>query len=130
MSINRVEISGNLTRDAEMRSSRSGTAVLKFSVAVNDRKKNQQTGEWEDVASFVDCTMFGRRAEALETYLQRGTKVFVSGRLRQDTWEAEDGSRRSKLEVIVEDIDLDWKSTGTSGGTRPKVSVYDDEIPF
>lgn len=130
MSINRVEISGNLTRDAEMRSSRSGTAVLKFSVAVNDRKKNQQTGEWEDVTSFVDCTMFGRRAEALETRLLRGVRVFVAGRLKQDTWEAEDGSRRSKLEVIVEDIDLDWKSTGPSGGTGPKVSVYDDEIPF
>lgn len=132
MSINRVEISGNLTRDAEMRSSRSGTAVLKFSVAVNDRKKNQSTGEWEDVTSFVDCTMFGRRAEALESRLRKGVKVFVAGRLRQDTWETEDGSKRSKLEVIVEDIDLgSWESgAGSAGGTRPKVSVYDDEIPF
>lgn len=133
MSINRVEISGNLVRDAEMRSSRSGMAVLKFSVAVNNRRKNSQTDEWEEVTSYVDCIMFGRRAEALESRLLRGTKVFVAGRLKQDTWEADDGSKRSKLEVIVDDIDLDWKSGGVSAGPKPaapKIGVYDEDIPF
>ena len=133
MSINRVEISGNLVRDAEMRSSRNGNAILTFSVAVNDRRKNQGTGEWEDVASFVDCVMFGRRAEALETRLLRGTKVYLAGKLKQDTWEADDGSKRSKLEVIVDDIDLDWKSGGMSASPKPassKMGVYDEEIPF
>lgn len=129
MSINRVEISGNLTRDAELREARSGTAILSFSVAVNSRRKNQSTGEWEDEASFVDCTMFGKRAESVARKLVRGTRVFVAGKLRQDTWEAQDGSKRSKLEVIVEDIDLDWKSGGASGGMGTKVDVYDD-IPF
>ena len=133
MSINRVEISGNLVRDAEMRSSRSGMAVLKFSVAVNNRRKNSQTDEWEEVTSYVDCTMFGRRAEALESRLLRGTKVFVAGRLKQDTWEADDGSKRSKLEVIVEDIELgEWKSGGVSAGPKqkPGAGVYDEDIPF
>ena len=63
MSINRVIISGNLTRDPELRSTASGLPVLGFGVAVNDRRKNQQTGEWEDYPNFIDCTMFGARAE-------------------------------------------------------------------
>ena len=61
MSINRVIISGNLTRDPELRSTASGLPVLGFGVAVNDRRKNQQTGEWEDYPNFIDCTMFGDR---------------------------------------------------------------------
>ena len=69
MSINRVIISGNLTRDPELRSTASGLPVLGFGVAVNDRRKNQQTGEWEDYPNFIDCTMFGARAESLSRYL-------------------------------------------------------------
>ena len=67
MSINRVIISGNLTRDPELRSTAGGTSVLGFGVAVNDRRKNQQTGEWEDYPNFIDCTMFGARADAVLT---------------------------------------------------------------
>ncbi|MDP2234443.1 MAG: single-stranded DNA-binding protein, partial [Actinomycetota bacterium] len=77
MSINRVMISGNLTRDPELRSTASGMAVLSLGVAVNDRRKNQQTGEWEDQANFIDCTMFGTRAEAVSQYLSKGTKVAI-----------------------------------------------------
>ena len=73
MSINRVIISGNLTRDPELRSTAGGTSVLGFGVAVNDRRKNQQTGEWEDYPNFVDCTMFGTRGEKLQPYLTKGT---------------------------------------------------------
>ena len=69
MSINRVIISGNLTRDPELRSTASGLPVLGFGVAVNARRKNQQTGEWEDYPNFIDCTMFGARAESLSRYL-------------------------------------------------------------
>ena len=69
MSINRVIISGNLTRDPELRQTQSGMPVLGLGVAVNDRRKNQTTGEWEDYPNFIDCTMFGSRAEALSRYL-------------------------------------------------------------
>ena len=69
MSINRVIISGNLTRDPDLRSTASGMAVLSLGVAVNDRRRNQQTGEWEDYPNFVDCTMFGTRAESLARFL-------------------------------------------------------------
>ena len=65
MSINRVNITGNLTRDPELRATAGGTQVLSFGVAVNDRRRNAQTGEWEDYPNFVDCTMFGTRAEAV-----------------------------------------------------------------
>ena len=63
MSINRVNITGNLTRDPELRATQSGSQVLSFGVAVNDRRRNPQTGEWEDYPNYVDCTMFGTRAE-------------------------------------------------------------------
>ena len=105
MSINRVTISGNLTRDADLRSTQGGMAIMGFGVAVNDRRKNQQTGEWEDYPNFVDCTMFGTRAEKLQPYMAKGTKVAIEGKLRYSSWEHE-GQRRSKLEVIVDEIEF------------------------
>lgn len=101
--INRVAISGNLTRDPEVRSTASGMTVMSFGVAANGSVKNNQTGEWEDRANFVDCTMFGKRAESVGQYLSKGMKVFIDGSLRWSQWE-KDGNKRSKLEVIVDDI--------------------------
>ena len=75
MSINRVVISGNLTRDPELRRTQSGMAILSFGVAVNDRRRNPQTGDWEDYANFIDCTMFGNRGESLSNILTKGMKV-------------------------------------------------------
>lgn len=105
MSINTVAISGNLTRDIEMRTTQGGMAIGRFGIAVNERRKNQ-SGEWEDYANFVDCVMFGKRAESLAQYLTKGTKAAVKGRLHYSSWQSDDGSRRSKLEVVVDDIDL------------------------
>lgn len=105
MSINRVTISGNLTRDPEMRSTQSGMNILNFGMAVNDRRRNSQTGEWEDYANFVDCVLFGNRADFLSRTLRKGTKVVVEGKLRYSSWER-DGQRRSKLEVVVDDLDF------------------------
>ena len=107
MSINRVNITGNLTRDPELRSTAGGMAVLGFGVAVNDRRKNQQTGQWEDYPNFVDCTMFGNRAEALSRILRKGMKVAIEGKLRDSSWEDKNGGgRRSKLEVIPDEVEL------------------------
>lgn len=75
MSINRVIISGNLTRDPELRSTASGMPVLGFGVAVNDRRRNPQTQEWEDYPNFIDCTMFGARAESVSRFLSKGAKL-------------------------------------------------------
>ena len=111
MSINRVIISGNLTRDPELRATASGTQVLSFGMAVNDRHKNQQTGEWEDYPNFVDVTMFGTRAEKLAQYLHKGSKVAIEGKLRYSSWE-KDGQRRSKLEVIAEELEFMSRQDG------------------
>lgn len=136
MSINRVAISGNLTRDAELRTTQSGMSILDFGVAVNDRRKSQQTGEWEDRQNFVDCTMFGTRAEKLQPYLTKGTKVAIDGKLSYRSWER-DGQRRSKLEVIVDE--LEFMSSKQGGAVQDLHSapaldaaeqVYDEDIPF
>lgn len=107
MSINRVNITGNLTRDPELRSTAGGMAVLGFGVAVNARRKNQQTGQWEDYPNFVDCTMFGNRAEALSRILRKGMKVAIEGKLRYSSWEDKNGGgRRSKIEIIPDEVEL------------------------
>ena len=127
MSINRVIISGNLTRDPELRSTASGLPVLGFGVAVNDRRKNQQTGEWEDYPNFIDCTMFGARAESLSRFLSKGTKVAIEGKLRWSQWERE-GQKRSKIEVIADELEF---MSGRDGGAGPELcasdGVYDEE---
>ena len=132
MSINRVTISGNLTRDAELRQTASGMAVLGFSVAVNDRRKNQQTKQWEDYPNYIDCSMFGTRAEKIAPYLSKGTKVAIAGKLRWSQWER-DGQMRSKVEVIVDEIEfMSQRQQGQLGGMPQPVaaSIYDDDIPF
>lgn len=107
MSINRVVVSGNLTRDPELRATPGGTQVLGFGVAVNDRRRNQQTGEWEDYPNFIDCTMFGNRAEALSRVLRKGMKVAIEGKLRYSSWEDKNGGgRRSKVEIIPDEVVL------------------------
>lgn len=148
MSINRVCITGNLTRDPELRATQSGSQVLSFGIAVNDRRKNQQTGEWEDYPNFVDCTMFGTRAEKIANYLAKGSKVAIEGKLRYSSWER-DGEHRSKLEVIVDEIEFMSRRDEQGGAvintpapapvrpTAPSkavpvaaVEVYDEDIPF
>lgn len=141
MSINRVIISGNLTRDPELRCTQSGTDVLSFGVAVNDRRKNSRTGEWEDYPNFVDCTMFGNRARSVSQYLAKGSKVAIEGKLRWSQWER-DGQKHSKLSVIVDELEFMSRQDGGStpapapspAPTRPVIdasaSVYDDDIPF
>lgn len=105
MSINKVIITGNLTRDASLNALPSGTPVCEFGVAVNERRRNRQTDEWEDVPVFVDCNMFGTRAEKVAQYLVKGLKVTVEGKLRYSSWE-KDGQKRSKLDVVADDIEF------------------------
>nr|UVX93121.1 MAG: Single-strand binding protein family protein [Bacteriophage sp.] len=105
MSINQISITGNLTRDPEFRNTASGTAVLSFGIAVNDRRKNQQTGEWEDVPNFFECVAFGNRATALSDILTKGMKVAVAGKLHYSSWE-KDGQKHSKVDIIANDIEL------------------------
>ncbi len=144
MSINKVMITGNLTRDAETRTTQSGTSVTTIGVAVNDRTRNQTTGEWEDYPNFINCVIFGRRGEAISQYLTKGLKVAIEGKLRFSQWEKE-GEKRSKLDVIVDEIEfMSSRSGGASSGagdvsaySAPQTpvidgdsSVYDEDVPF
>lgn len=147
MSINRVNITGNLTRDPELRATPGGTQILAFGVAVNDRRKNPQTGAWEDVPNFVDCIVFGSRAEAVSRFIFKGSKVAIEGKLRFSSWETKDGQHRSKLEVIVDEIEFMSRQgqqvtspaaeaakvadTPAYGAPRaPEPEFYDADIPF
>lgn len=104
MSLNTLTLSGNLGADAELRCTKGGTSVLSFSLAVNERVP-QQDGTWGDRTNWVDCTLFGKRADALSAYLRRGTKVTIIGHLHQSTWQ-QDGKTRRRLEVRVDEVEL------------------------
>ena len=139
MSINRVIVSGNLTRDPEVRTTASGNPVMGFGIAVNDRRKNSQTGEWEDYPNFIDCTMFGARAQSVSRFLTKGSKVAIEGKLRWSQWETNEGQKRSKIEIIVDEIE--FMSAISNGVQAPAASptpavgpmtdtLYDDDIAF
>lgn len=104
MSINNVSIAGNLTREPELRITASGTPVLSFGIAVNDRRKNA-SGQWEDVPNFFECVIFGNRATALSGILTKGMKVAVAGKLHYSSWE-KDGQKHSKVDIIANEIEL------------------------
>lgn len=131
--INAVTLTGRLTRDAELKYTSGGMAISEFALAVNGSKKNGD--QWEQVASFFDCTMFGKRAESLAHYMEKGKQVAIAGRLDQQRWQNKEGQNRSKIVVIVNDITL----LGGKGEDRPArpqkqeanpVDDFKDDIPF
>lgn len=125
MSINRVNISGNLTRDPE---TRGGGSVLAFGVAVNDRRRNPDTDEWEDVPNYIDCVVFGKRAEPLGRMLHKGDKVAIEGKLRWSSWETDDG-RRSKIEVVVDEVEfMSRKADGQGGAPRQRPAAPQGQV--
>lgn len=139
MSINRVIVSGNLTRDPEVRTTASGNPVMGFGIAVNDRRKNSQTGEREDYPNFIDCTMFGARAQSVSRFLSKGSKVAIEGKLRWSQWETNEGQKRSKIEIIVDEIEFmssisngaQVPATASAPAVDPMTStLYDDDIAF
>lgn len=113
MAINKATITGNITRDPELRQTQGGTNILSIGVAVNDRRKNQQTGEWEDYPNFIDCKLFGNRATGVAPHLEKGMKVAIEGKLNQSRWQADDGTNRSKIEIIVDEIEFMAKRDGS-----------------
>lgn len=123
MSINKVMLAGNLTRDPDPRAMADGTFVLGLGVAVNDRHFNKITNQWEDRPNFIDCTMFGKRAQSIFPYLAKGSKVALEGHLRWSSWETEQGDRRSKIEVIVDEIEFMSPRQEDQRGSAPQASA-------
>lgn len=141
--INRVTLVGRLTRDPELRHLPSGQGVLQLGLAVNGRQKDDQ-GNWIDKPNFFDIKVFGNQAETLAMHLAKGRRIGVDGRLDWSSWEAQDGSKRSKVEVVAFQVQfLDSRGEGESrepqyvpaGDVAADTSDFspagaDDDIPF
>ena len=114
--INRVILTGNLTRDPELRSTSGGTSVCSLRLAVNSRRKDS-SGEWIDKPNYFDITVWGAQGENCANYLSKGRPVAVDGRLEWREWEAKDGSKRQNVEVIADSVQfLGSRDGGGSGG--------------
>jgi single-strand DNA-binding protein len=124
--INQVCISGNLTADPELKYLATGNAVVNFTVAINS--KYQKDGQWVEEVDFILVTAFGKVAENCGEFLNKGSKVTVSGKLKQDRWEDDNGKKQSKTKVVaalVEFMDSKPKAEGAHGSTPAgKKSVF------
>ena len=119
-SYNRVILIGNLTRDIELRTAGS-SQVGNIGLAVNRRYKTQD-GEQREETTFIDCEAWGRTAEVMAQYLTKGRPVLIEGRLKLDEWEDQEGNRRSKLRVVVENFGFVDSGQGGDEGEAPKKS--------
>ncbi|MDR1007738.1 MAG: single-stranded DNA-binding protein [Campylobacteraceae bacterium] len=148
---NRVILVGNLTRDIELRYTPSGMAICTTGIATNHRFKKQDGSQSEEVM-FVDITLFGRNAEIANQYLKKGSKVLIEGRLKLDTWNDQNGQKRSKHTITVDSLKMmDQKGQDRSEGGNfdeeyrqptpsvaqntpkqniPEIDINEDEIPF
>lgn len=117
---NTVTLVGNITRDPELRFTPSGQAVATFGLAVNRRWQNRQTNEWEEQTSFFDVKCWAQMAENVSESVGRGSRVVVSGRLEQRSWETDQGDKRSKVEVVADEVapSLRWATAQVSRNER------------
>lgn len=122
---NKVILMGNLTRDPELRSTPSGQSVASFSLAVNRSWKNA-SGETQEAVDYIDCNAWGKAGEIISQYMQKGRAILVSGRLQQRSWE-QDGQKRSKVEVVVEDFN--FVGGGGDGGGNYNNDNSDSPAP-
>ncbi len=106
---NTVTVTGNAPREPELRFTPSGQAVASFGMAVNRRWQNRQTQEWEESVSFFDVTAWAQLAENAAESVAKGTRVTVTGRLDQRSWETQDGDKRSKVEIVADDVAVSLK---------------------
>src|SRR5262249_55905902 len=119
--LNKVMLIGRLTRDPEVRTFSTGGKVAKFGFAVNNRRRNPSTGEWEDEPVFIDVDAFnrgenGKLADRVEQYLRKGQQIFIEGHLKLDQWTSQDGQKRSKLSVVCDNFQfLEPRADGGMG---------------
>ena len=117
---NNVTITGNATREPELRFTPSAQAVANFGVAVNRRWQNRQTQEWEEAVSFFDVTCWSQLAENVAETVAKGTRITVTGRLDQRSWDTPEGERRSKVEIVADDVavSLRWATANITRNPR------------
>lgn len=133
--LNRVTVTGNLTADPALRHLANATALVRLRVAVNERRKDPETGEWGSRPSYFDVTVWGASAEACARFLKCGSKVAVDGRLQWREWTTDDGPKRQAVEIVAEHVE--FLTPRTEPGERPLAATttatnvdHDQEIPF
>ncbi len=138
-SMNKVFLLGNLTRDPELSHTQGGSALCKFGIAVDRKWKDKNSGDTREEVCFVDCVAWNRTAEIINQYLSKGSVALIQGRLQFNQWEDQQGNRRNKLEVVVDDCQ--FMPSGQGGQDKPSPSgpnaqqnsdrtATDDECPF
>lgn len=156
-SLNKIMLIGNAGKDAELRYISTGTAQAQFSLAVNNRRKNQSTGEWEDQTEWFNIVVWAEQAERISQYVTKGRQLYVEGRLQTRTWDDDQGQKHYRTEVIAQTIQLlgsrdsqgggggggEWGDEGnvrSFGGSRPRSGGFQggrgggdtdvDDLPF
>jgi single-strand DNA-binding protein len=131
--INRVVLTGNLTRDPELRSTGTGTSVCSLRIATNTRRKDPQTGEWTDKPNYFDVTVWGAQGENCSRFLSKGRPVAIDGRLEWREWQTQDGQKRQSVEIIADSVQFLGgrdDSAGGSNGFTPRSDVPADTRDF
>jgi single-strand DNA-binding protein len=150
--INRVVLTGNLTRDPELRSTNSGLAVCSLRIASNTRRKNNQTGEWEDKPNFFDVTVWGAQGENCARFLAKGRPIALDGRLEWREFTDQQGNKRQAVEIVADavqflggrddvnggggsfaprsDVPVDTSDFAPAGAGAGRSAQSDDDIPF
>ena len=132
--INRVVLTGRLTRDPELRTLPSGMSVCSLRVAFSTRKKDPQTGDWGEKSNFVDVTVWGRQGENVAQYMQKGRQIALDGRLEWREWDDQNGQKRQTIEIIADNVEFiggrDDAQGGGGGGFTPRSDVPVDNSDF
>jgi single-strand DNA-binding protein len=135
--VNKVFLSGNLTRDPELRRTANDRAVVGFGLASNRRYKDRD-GEWKEIVSFLSIVAWGRQAETCAEFLRKGSAVFVEGRIQSRSWETQDGQKRNTVEIVADRVQFldriakpqsqedEFVETGGTAG----LADTDDDVPF
>jgi single-strand DNA-binding protein len=131
MNINRVVLTGNLTRDPEVRSTPGGLSICKLGVACNTRKKNSSTGSWEEKPNFFRVTVFGAQAENCGQYLKKGRAVAIDGRLEWSQYEVE-GQKRESVDIIADTVQFlgGRDAAGNGNGFSSSAPATESDVPI
>jgi single-strand DNA-binding protein len=131
--INRVTITGNLTRDPELRTLSSGNSVCSLRVACNGRRRNPQTQQWEDVPNYFDVTVWGTQGENCNKYLAKGRGVAIDGRLQWREW-GEEGAKRQAVDIVAENVQFlggrDDAGGGNGNGFSSSARASESDVPI
>jgi single-strand DNA-binding protein len=131
MNINRVVLTGNLTRDPELMATGNGVTVCKLGIAVNTRRKNSSTGDWEEKPNFFRVTVFGKQAENCHSFLKKGRPVAIDGRLEWSQYERE-GQKRESIDIIADSVQFlgGREDAGNGNGFSSSVRATESDVPI